>query len=123
MSPPQCSLQWSESELPMQLVSVSQLDYELDRIATATAQDLPTAVVLRLAHEEVHVLLGYSESFVYVDEPAASRYFITVGNPEAKGVIAFLLFGQHYTEFARRHLIPLASARGVVREFFKTTKR
>lgn len=51
------------------------------------------------------------------------RYFITVGDSDVDDVVGFHLLGQHHTEFERRHLIPTATARRVLREFFDTGQR
>ena len=69
------------------------------------------------------ILLGLPESFVYLDEVNPTRYYITVGDSYTDGDVSFYLLGQHHTEFERRHLIPLATARRVLREFFDTGRR
>jgi hypothetical protein len=46
-----------------------------------------------------------------------------VGDSYADGVVSFHLLAQHHTEFERRHLIPLALARSVLREFLDTGRR
>jgi len=51
------------------------------------------------------------------------RYFITVGDSDVDDVVGFHLLGQHHTGFERRHLIPTATARRVLREFFDTGQR
>ena len=81
------------------------------------------SVMLETRGFQAHILLGLPESFVYLDEVSPTRYFITVGDSYFDGVVGFHLFGKHHTEFERRHLIPTATARCVLREFFDTGQR
>jgi hypothetical protein len=72
---------------------------------------------------EADILLGLPESLVYVTVPAARREYVTVGDLYIDGGVDFYLLGQHHTEFERRHLVPLPTARAVFREFFETGRR
>ena len=105
--------------LPAEVRTGEQLDQLLDQLRP----DSPISVVLHAHGCQAHVLLGLPESFVYLDEVGPTRYFITVGDSHADGVVGFHLLGQHHTEFERRHLIPLATARRALREFFDTARR
>jgi len=62
------------------------------------------------------ILLGVGQSFVYLDDLATHRSFITVGDLSAHGSVDFFLLGQHHTQFSRRHLIPYSIAREIVQE-------
>jgi hypothetical protein len=72
---------------------------------------------------EADILLGLPESFVYVTELGPRRYYISLGDPSAEGTTEFYLLGMHHTEWENRHLIPMAVARKVLREFFDTGQR
>jgi hypothetical protein len=113
------TLQWSESVPPVEVRTGQQLDQLIDQLRP----EFPISVVLHAHGCEAHILLGLPESFVYVDEVSPTRYFITVGDSYVDGGVEFHLLGQHHTEFERRHLIPLVTARRVLREFFDTGRR
>jgi len=117
------TLQWSESEPPVEVQTLEQLDQLLDQITATCQPDFPISVTLGAHGFQAHILLGLPESFIYLDEVSPTRYFITVGDSHTGGLVGFHLFGQHHTEFERRHLIPTATARGALREFFDTGQR
>jgi len=123
MTSTQPTLQWSEKEPPAEVSTSEQLDHLLDRLAADSRPDLPISVRLKAHGCEADMLLGLLESFVYVTEVVAKRYYITVGDLYIDGGVDFYLLGQHHTEFERRHLIPLPTARAVFREFFQTGRR
>jgi hypothetical protein len=112
------TLQWSQEEPAAEIETGEQLDELLDQLQAKCPSDLPTAAVLRVHDCETSILIGLQESFVYIDDIGKKRYYITVGDVSSGGVVTFYLLGQHHTEFERRHLIPLATARRVAREFF-----
>ena len=117
------TLQWSETEPPAEIHTGEQLDQLLDQL-TDTSRPVQVVSVRLQAHGcESDILLGLPESFLYLNEVRAARYYITVGDSHADGVVSFHLLGQHHTEFERRHLIPIATARRVLREFFDTGQR
>ena len=117
------TLQWAENEPAAEVRTGEQLDQLLDRLAASAGPDFPISVRVQIQGCEADILLGLPESFVYVTELAARRYYLTVGDPCAAGVVSFHLLGQHHTEFERRHLIPLSAARRVLREFYDTRRR
>ncbi len=117
------TLQWSESEPPVEIRTGEQLDQLLDRLTAIARPKFPISVRLQAHDCEADILLGLSESFVYLNEVSPARYYITVGDSHVDGVVTFHLLGQHHTEFERRHLIPTATARHVLREFFDTGRR
>ena len=112
-------LQWAQNVPPVEVRTGEQLDQLLDQLRP----DFPISVVLHAHGCKAHVLLGLPESFVYLDELGPTRYWITIGDSQADGVVSFHMLGQHHTEFQRRHLIPLATARRALREFFDTGRR
>jgi hypothetical protein len=123
MTPTHPTLQWSETEPAAEVLTGDQLDRLVERLAAAARPDFPIAVRLHVHGCWVDILLGLPESFVNVNELAPRREHITVGDSDGEEVVSFYLLGQHHTEFERRHLIPLATARRVLREFFDTGRR
>jgi hypothetical protein len=117
------TLQWSESESPAEIRTGEQLDQLLDRLTATARPEFPISVRLQAHDCEADILLGLAESFVYLNEVSPTRYYITVGDSYVDGIVSFHLLGQHHTEFERRHLIPTATARRVLREFFDTGRR
>jgi hypothetical protein len=117
------TLQWSESKPLIDVQTSEQLDQLLDEITATCNPDFPVSVILEAHGFQAHILLGLPESFIYLDEVSPTRHFITVGGSYIDGFVGFHLFGQHHTEFERRHLIPTATARRVLREFFDTGQR
>ena len=117
------TLQWSETEPAAEVLTGEQLDQRLDQLARSARGDFPISVRLQMHGCEADILLGLPGSFVYVNELAARREYITVGDSRSEGVVSFYLLGQRHTEFERRCLIPLAAARRVLREFFDTGRR
>jgi len=117
------TLQWSEEEAPAAVVDGEHLDQLLDDLAARARPELPTAVRLRCHGCEADVLLGLPKSIVYLTELGPRHYYISLGDPSAEGTTEFYLLGVHHTEWENRHLVPLATARRVVREFFDTGKR
>src|SRR5215475_7707258 len=113
MTSTQPTLQWSEKEAPAEVPTAEQLDQLLDRLAAAARPDFPISVRLQVHGCEADILLGLPESFVYVTEVAARRYYITVGDLHIDGGVDFYLLGKHHTEFERRYLVPLPTARAV----------
>jgi hypothetical protein len=113
------TLRWSESVSPAEVQTGKQLDQLLDQLRP----DFPISVVLHAHGCEAHIVLGLPENFVYLDAVSPTRYYITVGDSYFDGVVGFHLLGQHHTEFERRHLIPLSTARRVFGEFFETGQR
>jgi hypothetical protein len=123
MTSTQPTLQWSEKEPPAEVPTVEHLDQIVDRLAASARPDIPISVRLQVHGCEVDLLLGRPESFVYITDLAARRYYTTVGDLYVDGGVNFWLLEQHHTEFERRHLIPRATARAVFREFFQTGQR
>ena len=123
MTSTQPTLQWSESQPAEEVRTSEQLDQLVDRLAGSTSPDSPISVRLHAYGCEADILLGLAETCVYVTDVAARRYYTTVGDLYFDDVVSFLLLGQHHTEFECRHLIPLATARSVFREFFDTGHR
>jgi len=113
------TLQWAQSDPPAEIRTGEQLDQFLDQLRPES----PISVVLHAHGCEAHILLGLPESFVYIDEVSPTRYYITVGDSYVDGVVGFHMLGQQHTEFERRHLILLGTARRVLREFFDTGHR
>jgi hypothetical protein len=116
-------LQWSESTPSVAIQTSDELDKLLDKIATNCQPNHPISVRLEAHGFKADILLGLPESFVYLDEVNPTRYFVTMGDSSVEGVLGFYFLEQHHTEFERRHLIPAATARRVLREFYETGLR
>jgi hypothetical protein len=117
------TVQWSEEVPPVEVATGEQLDQLLDRLAANARPDFPISVRLKIHLREADILLGLPESFVYINELEPRRDHLSLGDPKAEGVVTFYLLGAHHTEFERSCLIPLDTARRVLREFFKTGRR
>lgn len=117
------TLLWSTTEPPVEIRTGEQLDQLLDRLTATTRSEFPISVRLQAHDCEADILLGLPESFVYLNEVGLMRHYITVGDSYVDGVVSFHLLGQHHTEYESRHLIPTATARRVLREFFDTGRR
>lgn len=123
MTSTQPTLQWSETEPPAEVPTAEQLEQIVDRLAASARPDFPISVRLQVHGCDLDLLLGTPESFVYITELGARRYYITLGDLYIDGGVSFYLLGQYHTEFERRHLVPQATARAVFREFFQTGRR
>jgi hypothetical protein len=124
MSTATATLRYAEGEAPAGVSTVEQVDRWLDRLSISTPPAHPSIVTLHVHGLEVGVGIGLPESFVHVEsESGEPPYFVTVGDGAADGVVAFYLHGWHHTEISRRHLIPAARAREVVRHVFETGQR
>jgi hypothetical protein len=117
------TIQWSEAEPPAAVYTGQQLEKLLEELTWKAHPEFPIAVRLRAHDCELDILLGMPESFVFLNSPTARQSFITVGNPDATGVVGFYLFGQHHTEFERRHLISFETAKRVLCDFLTTACR
>ena len=96
---------------------VGVLDQLLDNLFATTAPSSPLIAVVDGPNEQsVFLGIGGQLSFVSFCE---FPYLTTVGDPAADGEIDYFYQG-HHSPIRKRHLIPLDSARLIVREFFLT---
>jgi hypothetical protein len=117
------ALHSSEHEPPSEVHDTAQLDAELDRIAAGCPPTRPTIVDLQVHHHSVTFGLGLPETFVQIRSDSGMPYFITVGDPNAIGVVTYYFMGDHHTEILRRHHVNSVIGREIVREFFTTGQR
>ncbi len=108
----------------MEVAGGKDLEDCLLSVAAKCRPALPIIAQVYVHGFEVGLGLGLPESFVHVErESGQPPYIITVGAPEAEGVVAFYLHGQHHTEIPRRNLISTPEALRVVRDFFERGSR
>jgi hypothetical protein len=110
------------------VAAVEELDAILDTVHRHSDPQRPVIAFLEFPHNcRVDIGLGAPESIVIIwpawPQPDADTYYVTVNPARPEGTKWFWLHGAADTEFERRHLIPLESARRVVREFFRTGAR
>ena len=117
------TIDWAEGQPPIVVSALAQLDRALDTITAQCPPDKPTIVFVEVHGHTLSLGLGASESFVQLTESDDPPYMLTVGDSAAEGQVPFLLQGEHDTEIPRRNLVPLSTARAIVREFFTTGRR
>jgi hypothetical protein len=119
-----CKLRWSDNQPSIELLTASQLDEHLDRIAAKRDQRSPTIVQIYAHGHELLLGLAAVEGFVQVaPDTGKPSYLVTVGDSVAEGVVSFYLNGTHHTEIPRRHMISSVQAREIVREFVESGHR
>lgn len=124
MTATMAKVRWSESDAPVEVADGTRLEDCLRGVAAKCLPGLPIIAQVYVHGFEVGLGLGLPESFVHVErESGEPPYVITVGAPEAEGVVAFYLHGQHHTEIPRRNLISTPEALRIVREFFERGSR
>ncbi len=124
MSATTAKVRWSEADPPVEVAGGKDLEDCLLSVAAKCRPALPIIAQVYVHGFEVGLGLGLPESFVHVErESGQPPYIITVGAPEAEGVVAFYLHGQHHTEIPRRNLISTPEALRVVRDFFERGSR
>lgn len=113
-----------DSDPPVEVATVAELEFELDRVATGASHVRPTIVTVIAHSTELLIGLGAVESFVQVaEESGDGAPLITLGDPDALGVAEFWFHGSHHTEVPRRYLVPASSARAIAREFLVSGRR
>src|SRR5512146_1286374 len=113
----------AEGEPPITVSALAQLDRALDSIAAQCPSDKPTIVEVKVHGHILTLGLGASESFVQLTESDDPPYNVTVGQNSGEGEVAFFFHGVHDTQIPRRNLVPLSTARAIVREFVATGRR
>ena len=114
---------WAEGRPPIAVSALAQLDRALDMITAQCPPDKPVIVEIRAHGHTIGLGLGVSESFVQITESDDPPYTITVGRSAAEGHVPFLFHGEHDPEIPRRNLVPLSTARAIVRQFVTTAQR
>src|SRR4051812_37832564 len=94
--------------------SVRELDEVLDAIAREVSPRRPQAVdVTRANGDCLTIVLGAKEGSVvsFVGKAGDPPYFVSLGDPTAKGVFTFDVQQDHHSETLAAHVIPEAQAR------------
>jgi hypothetical protein len=105
--------------------SEEELDRQLRTISRRACKRLPPIVSLDDVHEH-HLDIGFWSGLAFIHTTSSSGlppYFLTIGDQGDQGIIDFYSHGEHHTPIRRRHLIPEASARAAVIEFWNHGRR
>jgi hypothetical protein len=114
-------VQYSDNEPIIEVSSADKLEHLLDDITFKTNSGYPAVVFVTVNDHRVILGIGQEESFLQIEsEVGDPPYLTTIGDPDAQGVMAFYLFGDHHTEIPRRNLIPEAKARKALLEWVRT---
>lgn len=117
---------FDERQPPVHCESLTELDATLDRLHRDTLN--PILVCIDMPEHRLDIGLGADPTFVIVNtQPCDGEYWITVADEalsgiEIPGVADFYGCGNHQ-QVARRNLIPIGTARQIVREFVATGQR
>ena len=100
--------------------SVRELDEVLDRIAREVSPELPQAVnITRRNGDCLTIVLGAKEGSIlsFIAASNDPPYFVSLGDPTAKGVFTFFVELDHHSEALARNVVSENDAREAVREF------
>lgn len=97
------------------------LDQFLDEINSEVRNEDPIIVTIFMQGSIVSLGLGLDTSFVQlINESNEPPYWVTLGDTKLDGVVDFFLHGKHHTEISQKNLIPINTARNIVREYYLT---
>lgn len=101
--------------------SLPELDKTLDRLIAESKE--PTLVsVLNLKKDSLAIGVGHKETILsFVKGDGDPPYYISLGNPNLEGIIAFNYGGQE-SEFPAKYLIPMEKGREAVKHFLASGK-
>jgi hypothetical protein len=117
-------VQREERQPKIELSDKKELYPLFDDIVSNTDPEYPTIIQIYVHGYQIGLGLGHDLSFVHFEQANGEPpYFITIGDPNAAGVLAFYLFNNHHTEIPRRNLIPTSEARAIVSEYVDTAVR
>ena len=100
--------------------SVFEVDQMLDSITSEVSPDLPQAVQVERANgDSLTIVLGAKEGCIlsFVASLGDPPYFVSLGDPTAKGIFTYYVALEHHTEALASNVISEAKARQAVREF------
>lgn len=100
--------------------SLHELDDALDRIAREVPPEVPQAVnITRRNGDCLTIVLGAKEGSIlsFVAASNDPPYFVSLGDPTAKGIFTFFVDLDHHSEALARNVISENEAREAVREF------
>jgi hypothetical protein len=124
LGPP--TLQWSEAEPGVTVSTCLELDQALHKIAGRKPMLRAVIATLHGHNSQVGIGLGLPISFVTIHsfnpDKSPSGMITMADSPPGQDAV-FHLLDTHRTEIPRRHLIPAAQARQIVRDFLNTGSR
>lgn len=100
--------------------TVEELDALLDSITKQVSSDIPQAVnVIRANGDCLTIVLGapLGSCLSFVSSSGNPPYFVSLGDPNAKGIFTFYVELDHHSETLMRNVITQADARQAIREF------
>jgi hypothetical protein len=113
------TVQFHEKARPVEVRTTKELDELLDCVISGARGNLGCAGLVRVHDCAVVFMIAPPLSLVRVENPRRRRYYMTIGKSTALRNRSFQLLGAR-KEADRRHMIPLALGRSVLREFFET---
>jgi hypothetical protein len=96
------------------------MDAMLDSIAKQVSPERPQAIhVARSNGDCLSIVLGANEGSIlsYVSADQDPPYFVSFGDPNAKGIFTSYVSMDHHSEALASNVIPEPKARQVLREF------
>jgi hypothetical protein len=114
---------FAEGEPPVHCESLAELEATLDLLHRDCEPRHPILVCIDLPRQRLDIGLGADPTFVIINtQPCDGEYWISVGDEVTSGYADFYGCG-HHQQLARRHLIPLESARSAIRTFVQSGVR
>ena len=108
----------TESGEVRHVTTVTELEAALDAIQERATDQHCLATIRSPAGDELLIGLGGDLSVLQFTHDDELPYWVTVGDPEAEGITAFV-FEREETEILRRHLVPVDDARHAAVVFFE----
>jgi hypothetical protein len=109
---------YSKQNEPIELKHVDDLERFREDVARALAPDEALIITFEARGRAVHLGLHKDHGFVHIAPvPDSPPYLITIGDSGRRGVIEFMLHGEHSTEIEARHMVPVSDAWHAVHEF------
>ncbi|MGA8636256.1 MAG: Imm1 family immunity protein [Candidatus Dormiibacterota bacterium] len=109
----------TESGEVRHITTATELDEALDAIHERATDQHCLATIRSPAGDELLIGLGGYLSVLQFTHDDNPPYWVTVGDPEAEGITAFVFEGQE-TEILRRNLVPPEDARHAAVVFFES---
>jgi hypothetical protein len=101
-------------------MTIEELDALLDSITQQVSSERPQAVdVVRTNGDCLTIVLGalVGSCLSFVGNTGNPPYFVSLGDPNAKGIFTFYVALDHHSETHLRNVIPHAEGRQAIREF------
>jgi hypothetical protein len=119
-------LEWSETQPRLELSNADELDHAIERLAKRYTSERPAIVALYAHGHQLILGLGLPDSFVQIRQwegHETAPIFATAGDPTATGNVVYYFLGSQETEIPRRHLVPIATARRLAKQFLESGTR